>query len=183
MKKIIIIIAISMIYANSAWSQNISPGLSINYYSPVDETFIDIYGTGIKYGGELEGRFWNSVSIVLTGNYYSKSGQLTYTKESSALKIISFDAGFRKLFSMNQIIPYIGAGTGINFLIEKNPIGTANNTSAGYYFDIGGLGKLYKNIFLDLRLNYKYCRIKPQTEKLNIGGTTISLGLKYYIKK
>ena len=98
--------------------------IELGYFIPSDQTFKDIYGSGIQYGGKLSVEVLERLAVWLGGSYFSKKGELTYTKEEITLRIIPINFGIQYRFSDKKIIPYIGVGLGIHFFSEFAPRGT-----------------------------------------------------------
>jgi len=150
-----------------------------NYFSPSEKSFKEMYGEGVTFGGEVNIRLWRFIDLWLVGNYYSKKGELPFTKESTRMILVPIGIGLKLMIQRNVINPYVGLGPVFYIYNEKNPIGTANGTGIGIMGDIGCYFKIAGGFLVDASVNYSYCEVKPQKIKADVGGIQAGIGLGF----
>ena len=125
-----------------------------SYYQPTDQYFKDIYGSGMTYGGEIGITLWKGIGIWAGGDYFSKKGELTFTEESTEIKIIPLYAGIKYQLREGKIAPYIGLGIGYFQYKETNPLGKVDKGDIGYIGQVGCLFKIIGGLFFDIKGSY-----------------------------
>lgn len=150
-----------------------------NYFSPSEKSFKDMYGEGITFGGEVNIKLWRFIDLWLVGNYYSKEGELPFTKESTKMTLIPLGVGVKLMIQRDVINPYIGIGPVVYIYEEKNPIGKADGTGIGIIGEIGCYFRIAGGFLVDASVNYSYCEVKPQKIKADLGGIQAGIGLGY----
>jgi len=180
MKKLVIIIAVTIFLSAFLSAGDFIVEVKGHYLSPSDKAFRDIYGGGMMYGGEASLGVWKGLEVWIGGSYFSKKGELTYTKEETKLEIMPIGAGVRYSYSVNKNINIYG-GVGVNYYSykESNPIGDVNKGGLGYIGKIGSYMKVTGGLMIDLYVDYSYCKMKPADFKINIGGIEAGIGLGY----
>jgi len=153
--------------------------IGLNYFTPSEKVFKDIYGGGIMYGGEINIGVWKRLELWIDGGYFSKKGKLTYTEEETKLKIIPIGGGLKYVFGTEVLNFYIGAGLNYCYSEEANPIGNVSKGKLGYAGKIGSLFKVKGGLIIDLCISYSYCKIKPADYNVNIGGLKVGMGIGY----
>lgn len=180
MKKIVLFLFVTLLISGLINAKISYLELRTNYFNPSNRDFKDIYGGGIQYGLELGFDIRESFTVWIGGSYFKKKGELTYTKEETILKIlVPVEIGIRYKLSKRMIVPYIGGGFSFISFKETNPIGSAEELRFGYSVQFGILIRFVKRFSLDLRSNANSCKVNPADKKVNIGGTSISIGLTY----
>jgi hypothetical protein len=180
MKKLIFSLFVSLLIPGMINAKISYLELKTNYFNPVNQDFKDIYGGGIQYGLELGFDIRENFTVWVGGSYFKKKGELTFTKEETTLNILKiFEVGIRYKLSKRVIVPYIGAGLSLINFKETNPIGSVEELKLGYSGQFGIFINFAKRFSLDLRINASSCKVNPADKKVNIGGTSISVGLKY----
>jgi len=179
MKRYILSILVILFILGTLNAQDVSIGLETSYFIPSNQTFKDIYGGGIQYGGELSVDVLKRFSIWFGSSYFSKKGELSFTKEEIALRIIPVNLGINYRFTDKKVIPYIGIGMGVHFYRETAPRDTVRYARFGYSGQAGVLIELKEKFYLEFRIDYKYSTIAPDGTDINIGGIGTGLGLKY----
>lgn len=159
--------------------------ISGSFFYPSENAFRNIYGKGIKYGLDISSNIRENIELHIEVNYFSKKGKLTFTQESTRVKIVPFGANLRYIFLKKIMNFYAGAGLSYDLYEEKNPIGRAKQGKLGYAARIGGfkrikgLKKFIKDFIIDLYLNYHYCQMKPAEIKFDAGGIDLGLALGF----
>jgi len=149
------------------------------YFIPSEQSFKDIYGSGLGFGGELNFGLWKSVALWIVGNYYSKDGSLPVTKEATTLSLFALGGGPKFRLSQARVSPYLGIGPVVYFYKEENPIGMAEGTGIGFIGQFGFSVQIVGGLILDASLNYTYCKVQPQNIKANVGGLQLGLSIGY----
>jgi len=149
------------------------------YFMPSEQSFKDIYGSGLGYGGELNFGLWKSVSVWIIGNYYANDGSLPVTAEDTTLSLVALGGGPKIRLSQGRIGPYLGIGPVAYFFKEENPIGIADGTGFGFIGQLGFSFQVVGGLILDASLNYTYCQVQPQNVKANVGGLQLGLSIGY----
>ena len=85
MRKFIIIIFSVVLLSGAANASDVIVELRAHYLHPSEEAFRDIYGGGMMYGGEVSIGVWRGLDVWFGGSYFSKKGELTFTKEETKL--------------------------------------------------------------------------------------------------
>ncbi len=180
MKRLTGIIAATIFLCGLVNAKDITVELKGYYFMPSEEAFSDIYGGGIKFGAETSIEVWRRLVVWLGGSYFSKKGELTFTKEETELRIMAIGGGIKYVFPVGAGIDVYGAG-GVNYCSydEENVLGEVSKEGVGVVVKAGGLIKIIKDLFLDIYASYSYCKMKPADFKINIGGFGAGFGLGY----
>ena len=180
MKKTILFIAFFMIMSVAIGATSIRIEAKAKYFNPSEQAFKDIYGSGMMYGGEIGIGIWQNFEICVTGNYFSKTGELTFTKEQTKLRITPLGIGIKYVHPVGSKINIYG-GIGINYYSykEENPIGDVSTNKIGYIGTIGTFITVIDGLYIDLFLDYSDCKIKPEELSANIGGLGVGAGIGY----
>jgi hypothetical protein len=91
-------------------------------FIPTDKVFRDIYGQGMSFGGEIIVSLWEGIGLWIGGDYFSKKGKLTLSKEDTSIQITPVYGGLKWQLLRGKFRPYIGGGCGILHLqgIERH---------------------------------------------------------------
>ncbi|MFC2164893.1 hypothetical protein ACFLT2_07855 [Acidobacteriota bacterium] len=153
--------------------------VGVIYFMPSEQSFKDIYGSGLGYGGELNFGLSESISVWIIGNSYTSEGSLPVTEEATTLSLVALGGGPKFRFSQTRVSPYLGIGPVVYFYKEENPIGMAEGTGIGLIGQIGCSFQVAGGLILDASLNYTYCQVQPQNVKANVGGLQLGLSIGY----
>ena len=148
------------------------------YFLASDSAFKDIYGNeGVVYGGELR-LGGKRIAVWLEGNYRDRTGQSSFTREETKVKVLAVEGGALFRIMPGKISPYVEAGIGYYMFDEKNSfIGEAKQNKIGFCGAAGVSVIVAKLLVLDCRLKYSSCSMKPADYQINIGGLTMGIGL------
>jgi opacity protein-like surface antigen len=149
------------------------------YFQPTEQAFKDIYGSGMSYGGEFDINIFDGLAIWIGAEYFTKKGELTFTKEETELQITPIYGGLKYIFPGRGIMPYLGAGVGYFQYKETNPIGTVKEGKIGFVTQAGLLVRLLGPVLVDFQVGYNMCKIKPQEIEAQIGGLKAGVGLGF----
>ena len=147
-------------------------------FSPSDEIFKTVYGSGPVYGGEFRLHVTSGFYLSLEGGYFKKTGKLTVTQDPTTMTVFPIDAMVVFHALSGHIMPYIGAGGSACKYTEKNVIGKVNEW--GYGFAVcGGVTARWRSIGIDARVKYISVKVKPLEDDANLGGLTFSIAAGY----
>jgi len=159
--------------------RNLSVKIGAVYVIPSEQSFKEIYGSGIGLGGEFNFGLWKSVDMWIFGNYYRSDGSLPVTEEATTLSLLALGGGPKFRLSRAGVSPYFGVGAVLYVYKEENPIGLAEGTGLGFVGQVGLSVQVVGGLLLDAGLNYTYCQVQPQNIKANVGGLQLGLSLGY----
>jgi len=181
MKKVLFgIIVITIVLTASGSATDFLYEFKAHYFNPTEQRHKDIYGSGWAFGGEFGFGVSESLYVYLSGSYYAREGELTYTQEETKLKIIPLAVGAKYHFNIvGGLNFYAGAGLAYNVYKEENPIGESSKNGIGLVINSGLLVFVLEGLFLDGYVNYSYCKLKPANVDINIGGLETGLGIGY----
>jgi len=180
MKRLTGIIAATVLLCGLVNAADIMVELKSHYFIPSEEAFRDIYRGGIEMGAEVSVEIARRFAVWLGGSYFSRKGELTFTKEETELRIMALGGGIKYIFPAGAGIDIYGAG-GVSYYSynEENVLGEVSKGGLGVVLKAGGLVKIINGIFFDAYINYSYCKMKPADFKINIGGFGAGVGLGY----
>ncbi|MCP4218328.1 MAG: outer membrane beta-barrel protein [bacterium] len=129
-----------------------------------EDIYKDVYGSsGMSINVDVAFILTKTLEVLAHTDYFSKSGEVTLTKEETTLKVTPVELGFRYLMRVDKkcklkLFPYIGAGGGYYMVKEENNIGTYEENKISFFVEGGFrfyMGSLFfdakiKNVFLDL---------------------------------
>lgn len=148
------------------------------YFSPTEQAFKDIYGPGMMFGGKVSVSVWKGLAVWAGADYFSKKGELTFTKEETELEIIPLGIGLQYSHPFSNALHIYGGG-GLQYYSysEKNPIGDVSENGFGFLAEAGSVIMIAGNLFLDIFITYSSCNIEPADFRINIGGFCAGVGL------
>jgi hypothetical protein len=179
MKKLTGVLAVLLVMSASAGATTVRLELKASYFHPTEQAFLDIYGGGPRYGGEVDIGLWKGFEVSLGGSYFSKAGELTFTKEKTELQIIPIGVGLKYRWTKRVIRFYTAAGLSSFQYKESNPIGDFSRSHVGLTTEIGSYVRVAGGLLIDVFLNYSLCHVESADFKVNIGGLGAGIGLAY----
>lgn len=179
MKKLITIIAVTIFLSGLANAADYMFELKTNYFTPSEQSFKDVYGSGMTYGAEIGITLWKGIGIWAGGDYFTKKGKMTFTEEETELQIIPLYGGIKFRLLKGGISPYIGLGIGYFLFKETNPVGKVEEGDIGYIGQAGFLIKIAGALFFDIKGSYSYCKAKPVDIEADLGGFKVGIGLGF----
>ena len=150
-----------------------------NYFVPSEQSFKNIYGEGMTFGTEINIKVWKFLDLWVAGNYYTKGGQLPFTKDNTDMTLIPVGLGLKLRLKRGALNPYIGFGPVLYIYEEKNSLIRTKGTSAGFVGYGGCYFKIIGRFIVDFSVNYSYCTAKPQRIKAQLGGIQTGIGLGF----
>lgn len=179
MRELTIIALLTVCLSGLAYTADVTVELKVHYFSPSEQAFKDIYGGGLMYGGEVSVGVWRDLDLWFGGSYFSKKGELTFTKEETKLELIPIGVGAKYRILSGNFALYVGLGLNYYQYKETNPIGDVSEGGLGYIGKVGSYVKVSERLLIDLYVNYSYCKVKPADFKINIGGLEAGAGVGY----
>ena len=178
MKKISAGCVALILISGLAFARNFSVEVRGQYFRPADQVFKDIYGEGTMFGGRLSLSVWKGLVVWAGADYFSKKGELTFTKEETELEIIPLGIGLQYSHPFSNALHIYGGG-GLQYYSysEKNPIGDVSENGFGFLAEAGSVIMIAGNLFLDIFITYSSCNIEPADFRINIGGFCAGVGL------
>lgn len=176
MKRIIVLALMMGLVSVAAWA---SIELRGGYLSPSDADFKSIYGGGWMFGAEITVGFGAGLDAWLSGDYFAKTGSLTFTKEETKLTLIPIGVGLRYKFLKGWVKPYLGAGARYYLYKESNIIGTVNKGGIGFLGKLGVNLEFTPSLMFDVFAGYSVCKMKPADFEIGVGGLEFGAGLGY----
>jgi hypothetical protein len=183
MRKLAAIIITNLCLSGSAIATDITFELKVHYFGPSDQAFQDIYGGGLMYGAEINIRAWESLDLWFGGNYFSKTGELTFTDEETELKLFTIGGGVKYRILSRIFALYVGLGLNYYQFKESNPIGEVSDGKLGLVGKIGSDITISGGLAVDLYVKYASCKIQPADFEIDIGGIMAGVGLGYKFLK
>lgn len=149
------------------------------YFQPAEQAFKDIYGAGAAFGAEGFIGLGKRLDLWISGDYFQKEGELTFSKKETTVRIIPLAAGLRLRVPVDRFNFYVSGGLGYFLFKEENIIGTVKESKLGYLGKAGVYVKMIKGWYLDGHVQYAHCTIQPLDIKAGIGGMSIGVGIGY----
>jgi outer membrane protein W len=166
-------------------------------FIPADPDVKDFYGSGFTFGAGLEYFFTPKISLSGDLDYWKKSKdeQMVGIEITNSLRNmpLTFSGVYHISLTNHQISPYIGVGTGIDFVrkvVEMSypdphtgDMVTTKNHESEIGWDILGKAGVdyYFNPHWAVNLEANYSYVPVNTWDLNVGGLTITAGIKFGI--
>jgi len=149
------------------------------YFFPMDKDFREIYGGGIRYGLEMSRAVSKHVEVWLEGGYFSKIGELSFTKDRTRVRIVPLGGGMRYVFSVDKWSFCAGAGLSYYTFRESNLIGKVNAGKMGLIAHLGSRLAVGGKTLVDLHLGYSRCEMEPLELTFDVGGFEAGIGVGY----
>lgn len=180
MRKAIVMLVVIMVLSGHVIAKDYKVEIKGSYFTPSKTIFKEIYGGGMMYGFEASRRIWKGLNVWMGMRYFSKLGELTYTKERTRLGILTYEIGLRYSQPVHKNIEiYGGLGIDFNSYKESNIIGKVSKGGTGIETRIGSYVKVVKGFLIDAFFLYSNCNLKPADFKVQIGGIEVGFGLGY----
>jgi hypothetical protein len=156
----------------------INVGIGASYFYPLFESqFAEIYGGGLKYGGIIGVDIWKNLGLCAGGSYFSKKGELTFTKEETKLTLVGFDICPMYKFTSGKWQVYAAMGLRYILFQESNVLGEVKKGGLGPMGKIGVFLNVFKGLTIEFFLDIASCSMQPADFKINIGG--IDSGIRF----
>jgi hypothetical protein len=187
-KKAALFLAVSLalnIFAFSSSERTIRQGsveFSLGGYAMNEPRFDAVYKSGGLMGGlSLSSAIVSNVNFSLDIRYYSREGELTFSKEKTTFYIVPISLGFRYIYPLGLFNPYLGAGLDFYFYYEENPIGTALNYTNGYHIAGGTYIRVARSVpvLINIRLKYTWASAEENSVSIQLGGFEYGVGLAF----
>ncbi len=162
-----------------AYAGNFSLRATGGYFMPRDQSFKDVYGSGLAYGAEVESAIWKGICAWAGVSYFSGKGELTLSKDATTLTIYPFSGGLKYRFLKTAVSPYVAFGVGYFKYKETNPLDTIEGNDIGFIGQAGVALNVLRPLSLEVYARYTDCRIKPADLDANLGGLELGVGLGF----
>lgn len=149
----------------------------VDYFSPSEDMFKTVYGSGPNFGGEIMVSLWKGISIHFGASVFSKKGEMTPLGDETTINIIPVELGILYKFSKTKINPYLGAGLGYYSLSEESFLGKVTANNVGFFGQLGVVINLTGAFVIDFNAKYSLCDVEIDEIKNNIGGIRIGMGI------
>jgi hypothetical protein len=185
-KKAALFLAVSLamnIFAFSSSERTIRQGsveFTLSGYAMNEPRFDAVYKSGgLMSGLSLSSAIVSNVNFYLDIKYYSREGELTFSKEKTTFYIVPVSLGFRYIYPFGLFNPYLGAGLDFYFYSEDNPIGTVLNYANGYHITGGTYIRVFRSVpvLINLRLKYTWANAEENNISIQLGGFEYGAGL------
>jgi hypothetical protein len=174
--------AAALLLAGSAWSSAVSVEVRGGYFFPASQDLRDVYKNGLTFGADLTVPVWKGLSAWAGIDYFGKNGKLTFTQESTTIRIMPLFAGLKLQSASSAVSPYVAAAAGYFMFKETNAIGIASGGKLGFLGQFGLLVKIAKRVSLDIHGRYSSSRYKsegPEPFTTELGGLQAGLGVAF----
>ncbi|MBN2409209.1 MAG: hypothetical protein JXE07_05680 [Candidatus Aminicenantes bacterium] len=182
MKRLLAWLTLALLLTGMALADEAMIKLRAGYFHPRDKDFRDIYGGGMTFGLEVSAEAAKNVELWVEAGYFSKKGELSYTRETARLRIVPAGGGVRYVWTAGRLNYYCGLGLNYYSYREASPLGTVHWGRPGLAAGIGGRLRAAENASIDLSVGYSHCRMKPADFAFNVGGWELVIGLAYRLR-
>jgi len=155
---------------------------TIGSYSMDEPRFEAAYPSGGPIGGlTLSSALASNFNIYLDIQYYSRQGQLTFSREETKFYMVPIDLGVRYIFALGPLLPYVGGGLDFYLYYEDNAIGTVLNSTNGYHVTAGTYLRFGQDVpvMINLRAKYTWAKAEQDATQIQLGGLEYCLGLVF----
>lgn len=180
MKKRCILLFCLLIAASTVYGEQVKGFIvegSIGYFYPSNENMREIYSSRLYFEAGAEFRIGNALALWGSAGLYSGDGKLTFTGESTEIRVIPLMAGVKYYLPvLNKSGFYVAAGGGFFSFREKSVLGTVNSFSPGFTVKTGLMIPVSERAGIDISGRYEYCSSKPDDIRVRIGGLKTTAG-------
>jgi len=158
-------LAAALLLAGTAWGAAVTFEVRAGYFVPAGAAVRDVYKNGLTFGADLTIPLSKGLCAWAGFDYFDKAGKLTYTQETTTIRIMPLFAGL-KLQSMAAVVrPYAAAAAGYFLYKESNIIGTASGQRIGFLGQLGLLIKIKGPVWLDISTRYAWAKVTSGGEE------------------
>ncbi len=171
-KRSVFVAAVVLLIAGTAWGGGVSLNFKAGYLWPSDDVFKEVYKGGPVFGGELAVSLGQRLDVWAGAELFSKTGALTFSGETTKIRIIPLTAGLKLFFSGGSVSPYLSAGGGMYLYREENLLGASSGSGFGFVGQGGIVIRISNVLAFDLHGRYGTCKIQPEDieESVDLGG-------------
>jgi len=148
-----------------------------HFLMPSDDAFDQIYGGAAAYGLEVAYRVASRLDVWAGGSRIAEKGLLTFSREETEVSVVPLSVGVRYHLRERTVSPHAALGAGYFLFEESNVLGDVSDSGLGLLVNAGAFVRLHRRVFLDLRVGYSYCKLKPAELEINVGGVELGGGL------
>jgi hypothetical protein len=176
------LLALSLALTGTAWSSAATVEVRAGYFFPASRDLRDVYKNGLTFGAEITVPAWKSLCAWVGLDYFGRNGKLTYTQETTTIRVIPFFAGLKLQSMSSSVRPYAAVAAGYFLFKETNIIGTVSGQKIGFLAQLGLLVKIKGPVSLDIHGRYassKYKSEGPEPFTTELGGFQGGLGVAF----
>lgn len=163
----------------SAAAQEFVISATGGWFQPRDKDFREIYGGGPVFGLQAYLTVTGGLGIWAGVDYYSKSGEITFTGERTEIRLIPIYAGLRYQIGSGAFRPYIAGGPAYVRFREETPLGSVEDGAFGVIGQAGLVVQVLRFLHLDFHGRFSAASAKPVELEEEIGGLTGAVGLAF----
>lgn len=169
--------------SSPALAQTFKIGSHVNYHSPTDSIYKEVYGKGgPMYGASLSGNVFWKIEIRAEVNYFQDKGRMTLTEEEVKFTLTPIVVGMRvRMIETNRLSAYLGAGFDFCPYKEDLPdrFEDVSESAIGYHIEVGTYVYLFRGFYGDIHIRYLRLDAEPFEEKIKLGGLRAGIGIGY----
>jgi len=170
-------------FSHYALAKGIKVGCSLNYYSPQDSLYKDIYGKGnLMFNASLSYEVIRRFELRVEANYFRDKGEMTLTKEKITFNVIPIVIGARlRLIDLSVLSPYLGAGVDYYAYKESLPdrFEDVSESEIGFHAEVGSYLNIIQGFYLDVNVRYIKVDTRPFDETIKLGGFRAGVGIGF----
>jgi hypothetical protein len=173
------------VFAFSSSERTIRQGsveFTLGGYAMNEPRFDAVYKSGgLMSGLSLSSAVVSDVNFYLDVKYYSREGELTFSKEKTTFYIVPISLGVRYIYPLGLFNPYLGAGLDFYFYYEENPIGTVLNYTNGFHIAGGTYIRISQSVpvLVNVRLKYTWANAEENSVSIQLGGFEYGVGVAF----
>lgn len=169
--------------SSPALAQIFKVGGHVNYYSPEDSIFKEIYGTGgPMFGASLSVNLIWRIEVRAEANYFQDKGRMTITEEEITFTLTPIVVGIRfRVIQTNKLSIYLGAGVDFCSYKEKLPerFEDVSESAVGPHVEVGTYLYLPHKFYAEINIRYLKLDDEPFGERIKLGGLRAGIGIGY----
>jgi opacity protein-like surface antigen len=134
-------------------------------------------GGQMAFALDLGCRLGRSIEAFFSRERLQADGQLTLTREPSALRLTAWEGGARFLLPLKRFVSFVGAGAGYYRVEEENVIAVLDEKKTGFFALAGLRLRASRPLFAALQVKYVFLRLKPFAKAVDLGGLFAGIGI------
>lgn len=157
-------------------------GVEAGYYSPIDNNFTDIYGSGeVTFGVNAAYRFLKFLSIQTAYTAYSAEGEplIPGFDLNVGLKTLRIGGFFH--LDLKKMIPKAGGGFARTWVSGETPFGSIDDSRSGWFLGTGMDVRVFKNFLTGFELLYNDVAFTVNNTPVSVGGLSFLASFKVEI--
>lgn len=165
-----------------AGAKDFTLGIEAGYYSPIDNNFTDIYGSGeATFGVNAAYRFLKFISIQTAYNVYNAEGELLIPGFDLNVGLKTLRVGGFFHLDLKKIIPKAGGGFARTWVNGETPFGSIADSRSGWFLGTGLDVRVFKNFLTGFELLYNDVAFTVNNTPVSVGGLSFLVSFKVEI--